>query len=666
MKKMLLAALLFTSLLAGPGWAQDKYPKAVAGRTGVFVQCTHVLHGPRYRIERLAAGTRQWELVHVTDTPPASVDELKDRLQMLALKHSSLAIPSDSTMHWLWKHYQRASTTDSLYGYGAHPLLLEALNLGYLDEQVQPGTRYDYRVMPLGEATEKLLQAAKAISIPGALQPFGARLVRSEATGRSVRMIWYVSKPTAALGGVRVFRNVFAQTKPEEVPVDFGFRRGKKDSLLIEMTDLHVQKHITYQYVVVPTDFLGNEGTYSDTLTITNLRPYDDLPAIRSVFGNSAEAQQAVRLSWRLSGSRGLREIKILRSNSFEGPYAQIGSALPTDTTFLDRRVTPVQVYYYQLILNGTYDQSPASVKFPGMLKASRPAFLAPRKFEMTQTKDELRFTWRRNEPDTRGYYLYRGNSVRGALQQFGNIILSTDSLVTYAIKTADLPPAPVYSFVVRAVNTSYNLSPPSDTLFTSPVGPSKLPTPLDVVALVMPTRNKAAQLVWADMTRAEASIKGYAIFRKSETEKDFRELYRQPTEEMARNSYIDSTVALGQQYEYSVLAYGLNGLESARSATAAFQIALPPALPPRGLRVFPIDKGIYLSWDEPVMKDLSKYNVYRYRSGSKPVLLTSVLPGTTTFTDAKPGAGLHYYAITTVNASGQESIPSEAIGIHP
>jgi len=642
-----------------------RLPEATPGRTAVFVQCTDVLHGPRYRIERQLAGSRTWQEIHTTDTPPASAAELRDRLRMLAGKHPTLNVPSELTLERLWPRYSCASRTDSLYGFGAHPLMLEALGLGYMDEAVEPGQRYEYRVSPLGEATERLLQVAHPISIPAARQAFGARLVRAEASGQDVRMIFLITRPSARLGGLRMQRRVYAQTAFTDVPVQFGFRRQGRDSLLVEVVDPNVQRKVIYQYLATPTDFVGGEGEASDTLTITNLKPYDDLPTILSVRATSVEPQQAIRLGWRLSSASGLREIRILRATELEGPYRPIASALPTDTSFVDRRVEPIQTYYYQLILNGTYDQAPASVKFPGMLKASRPALLAPRNLFLTQTQDAITLRWQRNGQDTHGYYLYRGESVRGTMQQFGDVILNRDSVVTYTIKTADLPPAALYKFAVVAVNTSYNRSPGSDTVFSGPVLPQRLATPLNVTTLRLDNR-PAVQLVWDDLSRGDANVEGYLIYRKEETEKDFQLLYRQTSDDQARNTHIDSTLTVGKSYQYAVRAYGLGALESALSTPAPFRLSPKPAITPRGLRVYATEQGAFVSWDAPVMPKLKQYRLYRYKPGDKPTLLVNRVPGETQHIDrSSPSPGLYYYAISSVDEEGQESPLSDPVGVN-
>ncbi len=660
MLRLIFSLILSTTLTLH---AQSRFPAVMAGPTGVFVQTTNVLHGPQYRIERQVAASGNWQLIATTDHAPDSPPALADRLRLLAPKHPTLQVPTDSVLYQLWKRYQRVPTSsDSLYGFGGYPLMLEALGVGYMDETAQPGQRYEYRVVPLGPATDRLLQASKPVSVPGSAQPFGAKFVRAEVNGRDIHLTWLISRPTAYLAGARVQRGVFGQTKPMPIPVEFGFRQGKKDSLLLEMIDFNVQKRVIYQYVLTPSDLVGNLGQPSDTATVTNLRPFEDLPAILSVEARSAVAQGGIRLSWQLSGTRGLRSISVLRATHFDGPYNRLATALPTDTTLLDTRVEPVQTYFYQVVLNGTYDQLPQSVKFPGLLEASQPALSAPLNLKLTQTKETIILSWTRNGADTRGYYIYRGNSVRGQLQRVSDVIESRDSVVRYVQKLADLPPSAVYSFAVAGVNTSYRTSPLSDTVFSQAVVPATLATPLGLATL----RTKAghAQLVWDDLTTIDPYVQGYIVQRRAGADKTFHDIYRQTLQDQTKNTFTDTSVTIGQRYAYRIVAYGLNGIQSAPGADVSFFMPLPTALTPLNLRVIATTEGAVVLWDKPLTTNISSFKLYRSGPTDKPVEIATLAPGFTKFDDksVKPGQSV-FYRIALLDKRGQLSPLSEPVG---
>ncbi len=643
--------------------AQSRFPAVLPGPAGVFVQATNVLHGPRYRIERLVAASGTWQEIAVTDSPPDSPAALGDRLRMLSRKHPTLQIPSDSVLSRVWKSYQRGATSDSLYGYGSYPLMLEAIGVAYMDPTTEPGQRYEYRVSPVGATADRQLLVGKPASVPGSVQPFGAKFVRAEPTGRDIRLTWLITRPTAFLGGARVQRGVYAQVKPADVPVEFGFRRGKKDSLLLEMIDYNVQKRVTYQYVLTPTDLIGNPGQTSDTATVTNLRPHEDLPVILSVAAKSAVDQGGIRLSWQLSGTRGLRSIAVLRATKYDGPYLKLTEVQPTDTTLIDYRVEPVQTYFYQLALNGTYDQLSESVRFPGLLNASRPALSVPLGLKLTQTAEAITLTWRRNGTDTRGYYIFRGNTFRGPLQRVSDVIETRDSLVRYVQKISELTPSAVYSFAVAGVNTSYRTSLLSDTVYSQAVVPSTMATPLGLVALRSKTSH--AQLVWEDLTKIDPYVQGYIVQRKAPGETAFRDMHRQTFGDVAKNNYTDTTTVLGRRYAYRILAYGLNKVQSAPSAETTFYVPLPPALTPLNLRVIATTEGTVVLWDAPITPNIQSFKLFRSGSAGKPVEIATLNPTFTKFEDksVKPGQPV-FYQIALMDKRGQLSPLSDAVGV--
>jgi hypothetical protein len=655
-------------------------PMAQPGRNGVFVQIAKTLHGPRYRIERTETATTGWQTIATTDEAPANAPELRARLRLLATKNPIYELPSDTVLARLWPRVQRTATTDSLGVFGLHPLVLEALGLAWFDADAKPNTRYDYRITALDPTAERTLPTTKPVSFPGAKPAFGARLIRATGTGADVRLQFLITRPRQAgppqagsgppVGMVRVMRGIYAQTDMREVPARWGFRLGQRDSLIVEVTDTDVQKRMIYQYALIPTDLLGNEGSPSDTATVTNLRPFVDLPTIKAIAGQSDEARHAVKLSWKLSdGLRGLRSINVLRSDDYDGPYRPVATLSPTDTVYVDTQVRPVEMHYYQLILNGNYDQSPASVRVAGMLNASEDAIFAPTRLLLDRTKDSIKLTWHRNGGNTRGYIVYRSTSVNGELRPVTSVILSADSVMTFTQKISELPPAPMYAFAVAAENTSYRIGPLSDRVTTGAVVPTRLATPLNlrVVNRKTATGTNHALIAWQEMRAIDRYIQHYTIFRKADTEKAFTLLYHQTDDDLNRNSFVDSTVVTGKRYSYRVQANGLGDVVSAFSADADYFEPLPPVLTPLGLRVFALGdgKGIRISWDAPAQAAIASYRVYRQGPTGQPVVVATVAAPTTQRVDARTDTGTRYfYQVSALTASGQESPLSDPVGV--
>ncbi len=562
----------------------------------------------------------------------------------------------------LYDRYVDGATVDTLDAYRWHPQYLEAFGLGYLDTAVVQGRRYDYRIRPLNAGGDGRSRSPVTVTVPGAKPAVQAHSLRHEATGSLVRLTYHLNRFSPDLAGARVLRATYGQTDFADCGASWGFVRGRKDSVLLVVTDDNVRRKMLYQYVVVPIDILGNEGQPSDTLTLANLRDLDALPTILDVAARSVEASRAIRLSWRLSSTNDLRSVEIWRATRYDGPYVRYGSAAPTDTVFLDTSVEPIEGYYYQLRPNGTYDQLPASVRVAGMLKASRPALVAPSHLRVSVVGDTLRFTWQRADFDTRGYYLYSATDPNAPLQRYSGLIDARDSVVRFAVARRDLPLGTGHRWAVAALNTSYNTSPLSNEVYSGMRLPDRVPTPLNPVVL---PQEKGVLVVWDNLKAIDAYVAGYAVYRQEGSE-PARELYRQQPDDLARNAWADTTVRVGQAYTYRVKALRIDGQESAFSTTATYFRPQPPVLPLRGVTVRPTSEGVRLAWDDPLDQTLDKVVVYRYTAKTERPRLIGTLPGRQTQyidRDATPGIA-YFYTLVAVQTDKRESEPTDPVGV--
>ncbi|WP_338873510.1 hypothetical protein WBJ53_30725 [Spirosoma sp. SC4-14] len=639
--------------------------RATAGRYGVFIQTDRLLHGPRYIIERLETnvGQTDWKPVYTTDESPHSATDLVARLTLLTRKNPLYELPADSLIELLYARYRDVSTVDSLESYGWNPQYLEAFGIGFLDTAVVQNRRYDYRIRPLTVAGSGASRSPVTVSVPGPTIAATARSIRHSADGSVVKITYLLRRTTPDLAGARLLRATYNQTGFAECGAEWGFRKGKKDSLFLEITDANARHKMVYQYVVLLNDFLGNESRPSDTLTIANLRPLEQLPAILSFRTSSEEASNAIRLSWQLSSVKDVRSIEIWRSDRYDDGYRRIASALPTDTTYSDNRVDPIRGYYYQIRPNGTYDALPASVRVSGMLRANRLALLPPSHLKLTQLNDTLYFRWQRADVDTRGYYIYVSNSAMGSMMPYSGIILSTDSMVHYRIPVSKLAVGVGYRWAVVAVNTSYNTGPLSQIVYSDPRLPDRVATPLNPELVV---KEGHALLIWENMRDIDPYVRGYVVERQTDDEKTFKELYRQTPADRAQNSYEDGSVEPGHRYTYRIWAYGLNDKRSAFSPEVVYFAALSPVLPVRGVVAVVTDKGVRVGWDAPLDKSLEKILVYRYTAKTERPRLMGTLPGRQIeFIDREATPGISYfYSIVAVQTDNRESAPTDPVGV--
>ncbi|MCE6988555.1 hypothetical protein [Dyadobacter sp. CY323] len=662
MKTLLYKFLVLICL--SPAALHAQKPQAAAGPYGVFIQIDKLLHGPQYVVERLEIGKTtakpDWKPVCTTDKGPASATDLIARLTLLADKNPLYEIPNDSLTNLLYTRYRNAAHADSLGAYATNPQYLEAFGLGFLDTEVVQGKRYDYRVRALG-SREGVFHNPGTVSVPGSKLATTATAISHHADGRVVTIQYLLKKPNPYIAGARVLRATYGQTDFAECGAGWGFRKGKKDSLFLVVTDQNVRRKMLYSYVIYLKDFLGNESNASDMLTIANLRPQDETPIIYEIKTVSKEEENAIAVSWKLSTTKDLRSVEIWRSEKFDVSFRKIGIAAATDTVYYDNQVEPVAGYYYQVRLNGTYGTSAESVKVSGMLKANRPALVSPTHFQLKESGDSLTFRWQAADFDTHGYYIYFAAGQTDSMQRYSDIILAGKDL-KFQVPAKRLATGTGYRWAVVAVNTSYNMGPMSEILYSEPRFPDRLATPINPEMIY---QDENALLVWENMRSIDPYILGYMIERKAADDKAYKEIYRQENEDNARNYYTDSTVKQGIRYSYRIKAFGLNQKLSGFSTDFEYYKPLDAVLPVHGLNVASTNKGVLVSWDAPLKKP-EKFLVYRFTEKTeKPRLITAALGTQNAFIDrdAAPGVG-YYYHVVTVDAGNRESVATNPVKV--
>jgi hypothetical protein len=140
-----------------------------------------------------------------------------------------------------------------------------------------------------------------------------------------------------------------------------------------------------------------------------------------------------------------------------------------------------------------------------------------------------------------------------------------------------------------------------------------------------------------------------------------------------ATNSYRDTAFDFGKTYLYtirSVVLVGDQPLESGDSAPAIVtpRDTFPPAVPQGVVAavIAPSPSGspeVDLSWSINVESDLAGYRVYRSeQQDDKGRLLTPDLLLSPAYRDTSVQPGHHWYSVTAVDRSGNESAPSAPV----
>jgi len=221
-----------------------------------------------------------------------------------------------------------------------------------------------------------------------------------------------------------------------------------------------------------------------------------------------------------------------------------------------------------------------------------------------------------------------------------------------------------VYGYRIRVVNVRGGMSQPSEEVRVAPLLSLAAPKLLSAVA------GDSYNLLSWDLvtTRADGSkyegFVGYNVYRGIEKGRyDEMPLNKEP---LQTNTYKDAAAVNNKTYYYTVRAVDSpirpwkESLDSPEAAAMSRDL-MPPGRP-TGLTVVPGVGRIFLTWNENKEKDLAGYYVYRSTKSAKGFKrLTGKPINRSTYSDetVKPGV-TYYYAVTAVDASGNESPKSK------
>ena len=168
--------------------------------------------------------------------------------------------------------------------------------------------------------------------------------------------------------------------------------------------------------------------------------------------------------------------------------------------------------------------------------------------------------------------------------------------------------------------------------------------------------------LDWDD--NGESTLFGYHVYRSTSATSGFVRITSQP---VTASLFTDSSAVVGTTYYYRVTAVSTYGAESANSVvvSAVRTVDTVPPAAPGGVGALGESGGIRLGWTAPADADVAGYRVYRASSidGTYSLLNpTALITGTSHLDAATAPAQVWFYKVAAVDASGNESAPSDAV----
>jgi len=642
--------LLFSNALV----AQEIQPILNFAPNGFFIEITkQIPQNGYYQILRKENSAIEFQQIAVI-APPVNFEDFYNRLILSNAKNPIYDLPTNYFLTKIWNIIIKTHNLDSIPIYGSMPYFQEALGTGYYDNTLTINHLYTYKIQfyannkLISETTTEPLIFKKSTAV---CKIHSASAIANE----NYIKLNFASSKTNKPFKVKVFRNIYLQTDFIEISPDIIYNNSN-DSVFARILDTNVVKGIIYDYFVLPFDELGNEGQNSDTIRVINSFNKSE-SFIQTIRTKSIDSISAIQISWTCPIPKYLRSINIYRSENYDGQYKLIGSAIPSDTSFIDNQINPIQTYFYYLIINDVFGQSVRSARTTGMLNANKKA-LSPLDLKAIPENGFVTLTWKRPSADTRGYYIFRSTNLpNDTLTQISDIILNNDLNVKF-IDSLKGVTSQVLSYAVKSSNTSYDISNLSEIVYIDNPQNIHLPTPMNLSAKF---QDGNVLLIWDINDIENIDIFGYRIFRKllkkdGSDSTDFIEIKR-PNTEQSLNYFTDSSCTNGNTYLYSVQAISANNSQSHLSAPAQIYI---PKFKPLSISSCQITKeqdGFYLQWEPTLQDDIKSYKIYRIENNEKYVLIAEINSKQTNYFDKyKSNAPIVFYTITCINNQNIES----------
>lgn len=631
-------------------------PSGRAYPNGIYIFCGKEI--PRnfyYLIEKKGAADR-WEAVAELRAPQNAAALKANMLNLPPAFLSDMQLPLDMS-DYFWTKISKSFTVDSLLVYALDPKIMAAAGCGWFDDDLAQGQTFQYRIsrvtlnetIPLGEVSQRFPEN----NYRGTLE------ILQFMPGDDAVTLYYGLTDSVSTAYTKLYRSRFLENDYSEVPASTAYTNLNGRTVAV-ISDESATKGIAYSYVAIPTDYLGNQGTPSDTLNVYNLASQTDIGSATALTAVGDMERQGVALSWEVKTDFFVQSYELYRSRNFDSGYERVATLSADVTSWFDEGVNPAESYFYFVIMNNGYGQSVPGVRVPVILEGAKYNILPPQNVVAELQGNLAQLSFSSIERDIRSYQIFRGEGYTGGMTLVATID-AADS-VTVFVDTLELSATPqIYSYAVADVNSSNSVSPLSERVSIQYNG-GMLPVPSSVDARL---RDDGIFIVWDDMSQQNAFVTGYNLWRSTVDNDGAVEEEPQLVATLMydQNGYTDSQITPGKHYRYVLESFDYNGEKSSQSQHVGVAVPMRLPLAPGQVTAIAATDRILLRWDVPDDPNIQNIRVYRATSGVQPVLLAERPADSETHEDQTAQKGeQYYYYVVTVNDRGQESKPDEPV----
>lgn len=531
-----------------------------------------------------------------------------------------------------------------------------ASGLGYHDEDIQPGMKYLYRIVSLGNSPEYPIDTAYFL-IDGSAQDKEPKVVIHELLEKEghVELRWDREAHEQVFSAYFIERSRDGRNfeRLNQAPyLDAPSEQSETSQTYISYAD-SVQNYERHYYRVIGVTPFGELSEPSNV--VAGMARDRTPPAAPSAISAEQVSPSQMRISWEYPDSVAddLVGFMLARSSDPQGAAVPLtGEALAPDVrSFVDESFNPLENNWYFLAAVDTANNASVSMPVYGGVVDSIPPSPPVNLQGTIDTTGVVTVTWDLGpEEDIMGYMVFSTNQADHTYANLSNRPLM-DTVFTDTLNLKVLTKEIFYKVV--AVDAYYNHSGFSGVLRL--VKPDLVP-PVAPVFTTYKVSEEGISLTWAQSSSAD--VVSHQLYRREAGAEEWQVL--QEFDSLATyDQYMDTALERGQRYEYKIEATDDAGLVSPVSyvlSLKAIDFSQKPAVGNVNALWNEENGQVLVSWTYPVEGEYS-FKVYRAVNGGPFSLLEDLPAESGSVVDHQVRSGRQYeYAVKAVFNDGRSS----------
>lgn len=522
----------------------------------------------------------------------------------------------------------------------------------FIDKDAQAGKTYEYKIVKIINGSETEASISNQIKIESYEKPDSPKeFVNLDGDG-FVKLKWnYDKKKFFAYNLYRKESLSGNGIRINEDPIFvFSFRdnQGKAFTSDYYFTDTSIINGKTYYFQLSGVDFLGRESKLTQEIKAL---PKDLTPPPSAFDVKTVIKSDSIIISWQLEKVKDLKEINILRSTDFNGPFTRINNiSLNTNSSNYIDLIKEYQPAYYYVIESIDFSGN-SSLSYPKV--AIIPDLIPPaipKDLSAVGEVGRVILQWSKNqEIDLAGYFIWR--SMGGEEDDF--LLLTTEPYNSNIyIDSLNKEISNVITYRIKAIDNSFNESEYSKKVNVR----MKDVTPPEKPLLVSVTDDSSViRINW--IKNSEPDLLGYNIFISLDQNK-----FIQPNNKPVLSDFYVTEVKISGDYKVYITALDSVGNISENSDTLECYV-ISEAKSDQELKIIsakfnPVKKSFLISWNK--LENISGYIVYRREKNEDLSEAISDLITDNNFEDNIPEEVNYFYSVRAFDNNGNVFISEE------